>query len=120
MMAIAIAGVFGLAFGSFANAAVDRLATGRSLFGRSCCDACQRLLRAFELIPVLSYIALRGRCAACHARIGARTVVVESTFGVVFAVCFSLTAPMLAAALCSALTAVAIGGLSMQRGRSAT
>ena len=38
--------------------------------GRSRCDGCARTLRAVELIPIVSWLALRGRCGTCHARIG--------------------------------------------------
>jgi leader peptidase (prepilin peptidase) / N-methyltransferase len=44
---------------------------------RSQCPACGRRITAFENIPLLSYLALRGRCAACHTRISPRYPLVE-------------------------------------------
>lgn len=52
---------------------------------RSACPACGRPIRAIENIPVLSYLALRGRCAGCKTRISPRYPVVEALAGVVSA-----------------------------------
>ena len=64
-----LAAVAGASAGSFGAVVAQRGWHG-SLRGRSRCDACQRRLRWFELVPLLSYPALRGRCRRCHARIG--------------------------------------------------
>src|SRR3990172_4893202 len=100
-MTVAYAALFGLAFGSFINAAIDRLPRRRSLNGRSACDGCGRVLRAWELVPVLSYVALRGRCGSCRASIGVRTPVVEGGTGVAFAMAFAELAPAAAIATCA-------------------
>jgi leader peptidase (prepilin peptidase)/N-methyltransferase len=52
---------------------------------RSSCPACGRAIRAWENIPLLSYLALRGRCAGCKARISLRYPLVEAFTGVVSA-----------------------------------
>ena len=52
---------------------------------RSACPACGRQIRAWENVPVLSWLALRGRCAGCKARISPRYPLVEAFTGVVFA-----------------------------------
>jgi leader peptidase (prepilin peptidase)/N-methyltransferase len=107
-MTLVYAAVFGLAFGSFVNAAIDRIPRGRSLNGRSQCDACGRTLRAPELVPVVSYIVLRGRCGSCRAPIGARAPFIEAATGAAFTAAFwSLAAPA-AVAVCAAFVAVAI------------
>lgn len=63
-------GLLGAIFGSFIAALVIRWPQGRSVMrGRSACDACARTLTARELVPVLSYVAQRGRCRGCSARI---------------------------------------------------
>ncbi|MFI4869775.1 MAG: prepilin peptidase [Steroidobacterales bacterium] len=49
---------------------------------RSCCPACHAPIQAIHNIPVLSYLALRGRCASCQARISARYPAVELLSGV--------------------------------------
>jgi prepilin signal peptidase PulO-like enzyme (type II secretory pathway) len=104
-MTLVVAALFGLAFGSFANAAIDRTRTNRSLLGRSGCDGCARELAAWELVPVLSYLLLRGRCSTCGARIGARTPFVEAACGALFATSFAL----LPAPLAFASSAASIG-----------
>lgn len=66
----ALYGVAGAIVGSFVAALVLRWLDDRSvLTGRSACDACGRTLRVWELVPVLSALWLRGRCARCGARI---------------------------------------------------
>jgi leader peptidase (prepilin peptidase)/N-methyltransferase len=71
-------GVLGLIFGSFIATVAIRWPAGRSpLKGRSECDACGKTLRAHELVPVLSYAALRGRCAQCGAAIQPSHVAIE-------------------------------------------
>ncbi|MCW3838064.1 prepilin peptidase [Sphingomonas canadensis] len=63
-------GVVGAVFGSFIATVAVRWPEGRSaLAGRSACDGCGKSLRAHELVPLLSYLLLRGRCAACGAAI---------------------------------------------------
>ncbi|APX65413.1 A24 family peptidase [Sphingomonas sp. gentR] len=63
----AIYGVAGAIIGSFVAALVLRWMDERSvLTGRSACDHCGKTLRAWELVPVVSFVALRGRCARCR------------------------------------------------------
>jgi len=116
MMAV-YAALFGLAFGSFANAAIDRVPARRSLNGRSCCDACGRVLRPFELLPILSYLLLRGRCATCHASIGLRAPTVEAASAAVFAVAFMTFPPAAATAIAAASEGlIVVCGIALRRG----
>lgn len=62
-------GLIGLALGSFANVVIIRLHEGSSLGGRSHCMRCRKVLRAIDLIPVFSWIALRGKCHFCKKAI---------------------------------------------------
>jgi leader peptidase (prepilin peptidase)/N-methyltransferase len=65
----ALAGL-GAIVGSFVAALVVRWTDDRSVMrGRSACDACERVLRPIELVPLLSALALRGRCRGCDAAI---------------------------------------------------
>lgn len=58
--------------GSFASAQIWAWLNGQSLDGkRSVCNACQKKLNALELVPVFSYLALRGRCGKCGHKIPA-------------------------------------------------
>lgn len=62
--------VLGLLTGSFLNVLADRLPFGEDVFwGRSHCDHCKKSLRWFELIPVISFLMLRGRCMRCHKKL---------------------------------------------------
>jgi len=57
--------------GSFLGLAVQRRGTGAPVaFGRSRCDSCGHVLGPLDLIPLVSWLALRGRCRYCGARIG--------------------------------------------------
>lgn len=64
--------------GSFLALLAGRYGSGRSvLFGRSTCDSCGRMLAARDLVPLVSWTFLRGRCRNCGARIDAATVLIE-------------------------------------------
>lgn len=84
MMYAVLVSVFGLIVGSFLNVVILRFRTGRSLGGRSLCMSCQHELRWFDLIPVLSFVWLRGRCRDCDARIRVQYPLVELLTGLVF------------------------------------
>ena len=75
---VALVGVLGALIGSFANVVIYRLPRGESVvFPGSHCPGCGRRLGALELVPVLSWLGLRGRCRGCRARISARYPAVE-------------------------------------------
>lgn len=75
--------IFGMVIGSFVNVLIYRLPQGESFIrGRSHCPACNRQLRAVDLLPVFSYIFLRGRCRYCGAKISPRYPLVELISGV--------------------------------------
>lgn len=68
----------GSCIGSFLNVVIHRLPLGESVVSpRSRCPACGRMIRSWENIPVLSYLALRGKCAGCGGRISLRYPAVE-------------------------------------------
>ncbi|HEY4487374.1 MAG TPA: prepilin peptidase [Candidatus Paceibacterota bacterium] len=75
-MEIVVFGLLGLIVGSFLNVVILRLGE-KSLGGRSACPSCGTQLRFFDLIPVLSFLALRGRCRYCSARISIQYPLVE-------------------------------------------
>jgi leader peptidase (prepilin peptidase) / N-methyltransferase len=60
--------LLGAAIGSFAGVVASR-GLHQSLGGRSHCDSCGRTLQWYELIPLISYPALGGRCRTCRARV---------------------------------------------------
>lgn len=84
----------GTVVGSFLNVVVDRLPEGGSLLRPpSCCPQCGRRLTALDLVPVASYLALRGRCRTCGARIPVRVAVVEASCGILFAILWARFGP---------------------------
>ncbi|MFA5308089.1 MAG: prepilin peptidase [Dehalococcoidales bacterium] len=75
----------GIATGSFLNVCIDRLPRRKSLnFPASHCDACQHPLKLTDLIPIASYLFLRGRCRYCRARLPLRMLTVEAAGGLLF------------------------------------
>lgn len=81
---IAFAGLFGLVIGSFLNVVVYRVPAGVSLTRESRCPACDAPVRPWQNVPVVSWLALRGKCASCGDRISARYPVVELATGLAF------------------------------------
>ena len=78
-----LAFIFGLFWGSFLGVIKDRADNLRSVLkGRSFCPKCKRTLGALELIPIVSFIVLRGRCRTCRARIGLQYPLIELLSGV--------------------------------------
>src|SRR3989344_1510376 len=74
----------GLIIGSFTNVLIFRHATGRSLGGRSACRQCGETLQWFELVPILSWLMLAGRCRTCKARISLQYPLVEALTAIGF------------------------------------
>lgn len=77
--------VLGLIIGSFLNVVILRYNTGRSFGGRSACMTCESELRPHELIPLFSFVALRGRCLSCKTKISIQYPLVELVTGLLFA-----------------------------------
>ena len=76
------AGLLGLAFGSFLNVCLSRWPTDESIVSpRSHCRSCDHVLSWWENVPLLSWLALRGRCRKCRAWIGWRYPLVEAAVG---------------------------------------
>lgn len=71
--------ILGLVLGSFLNVVIYRLPRGKSLIApRSRCNYCKKMISAYDNIPLVSWILLKGRCRKCHRRISVRYPVVES------------------------------------------
>lgn len=107
-LATAVAGLFGLLIGSFLNVVIHRLPkmmqresdnyvaqeSGKPLphvdrynltVPRSACPHCGHRITALENIPVVSYLALGGKCAGCKARISVRYPIIELVTGLLSA-----------------------------------
>lgn len=113
-----VALVAGLVTGSFLNVVVSRLPEHRSLWRpRSACPGCGALIVWYDNVPLLSFLALRGRCRACAARIPWRYPIVEAATGALFAAAYAAfgpTADFAVAALFLALL-VAITAIDLER-----
>lgn len=86
---IVILFVFGSIIGSFLNALLFRYNTGRSMWGRSACLSCGVSLKAHHLVPIFSYLGLRGKCASCKTRISPQYPLVEMLAGALTVFCFT-------------------------------
>ena len=84
--AIAATAAYGLVLGSFLNVVIHRLPRGMSLLRpRSHCPACGAPVCWYDNVPVLSFLALGGRCRACRAAISPRYPLVELATGILLA-----------------------------------
>jgi leader peptidase (prepilin peptidase)/N-methyltransferase len=81
----AVAAAFGSVLGSFLNVCIYRLPRGKSVvWPASACPHCGRRLAWFENIPIVSYLALRGRCRTCAGSIAGRYPLVEALTAIMF------------------------------------
>lgn len=94
-MVITVALIFGLIIGSALNSIVWRLHAGKSwLTGRSICPHCEHVLGPLDLVPVLSWVMLRGRCRYCHKPIGWQYPLVELATAVLFGWSVAVLSPI--------------------------
>lgn len=77
--------MIGTYFGSFISCMSHRYITHTSILGRSHCDHCGHTLHLLDLIPVLSYIVLKGQCRYCHHKLNKSLLIHEVTAGFLFA-----------------------------------
>ena len=83
--------VIGVCVGSFLNVLIDRIPREESVVkGRSHCEKCKKNLEWHDLIPLFSFIFLRGKCRFCRSSIGLYYPIVELTTGLLFVFSFLL------------------------------
>lgn len=80
--------VIGTFLGSLVKALADRCLTNQTFWGRSSCPNCQHQLAAVDLIPLLSYLLLQGKCRYCHKKIGIDYLLVEGIVGFLIGLLF--------------------------------
>lgn len=83
MLQVFVFGLFGALVGSFLNVVILRRGA-RSLSGRSGCLSCTVQLKWYDLVPVFSWLMLRGRCRSCGSRISLQYPLVEALTAVLF------------------------------------
>ena len=82
--------MLGAIFGSFIATLTERWPLGRSTLGRSACEGCNTQLRALDLVPLLSWMILGGRCRTCRMPIGLRAPLVEGVAALVGVTAFAV------------------------------
>jgi len=82
--------VLGICIGSFLNCVIYRLEIKKSLKGRSFCPQCKKLLKWYDLIPVFSFLFLKGKCRYCQQKISIQYPLVEISTAVLFVLIFWL------------------------------
>jgi len=81
--------IAGLTVGSFLNACIYRIPRGESMIiGFSHCPCCGTRIKVIDLVPILSFFLLRGRCRSCGCRISFRYPAVEFTSGLLWVMLF--------------------------------
>jgi len=84
--------LLGLAIGSFLNVLIDRFPREESVIkGRSHCDKCKENLKWYDLVPLLSFIFLKGKCRYCHTSLSLYYPTVEFITGIMFVITFLFT-----------------------------
>ena len=107
--------IYGIIIGSFLNVCIFRIPEDSSIVvGRSHCMHCNNQLKWYELIPVLSYIFLLGRCRKCKSRISIQYPLIEALNGVFYVLVFylygwdSLKAILISSAYCLVISALIV------------
>jgi prepilin signal peptidase PulO-like enzyme (type II secretory pathway) len=86
---VVVLAVLGLVTGSFLNVVILRLHAGKDFTkGRSSCPKCGHVLSPLELVPIISWLALRGRCRACGKRISIQYPLVELLTAILFVLAY--------------------------------
>ncbi|MCF7926076.1 MAG: prepilin peptidase [Candidatus Izimaplasma sp.] len=80
--------LFGNLLGSFFNVLGIRLPNNQTILGRSQCSNCKKQLNWYELIPVFSYIFLKGKCSKCGSKISIIHPIIELITGLIFGISY--------------------------------
>lgn len=111
--------IFGLIIGSFLNVIISRLPKKLSIITpRSYCPNCKKPIAAWQNIPLISFLVLRGRCANCHEPISWRYPIVELLTGLWFLLLFiqSQEPPQIALGLFFGSSLIALAFIDLENG----
>jgi Type II secretory pathway, prepilin signal peptidase PulO and related peptidases len=102
--------LYGIVIGSFLNVCILRIPAGESIVtGRSHCDNCKTKIKWYDLIPVLSYFLLRGKCRNCKAKISIQYPMIEALNGILYVLVFYCKGVcILSAVYCLAISALLV------------
>lgn len=88
-MMYVITAILGLIIGSFLNVCIYRIPENESIvYGRSKCTKCNHKIKYYDLIPIFSYIMLKGRCRECKEKISIRYPIIEFVNAVLYLVIY--------------------------------
>src|SRR3989344_9671241 len=105
MLIPVVFGLFGLIIGSFLNVLTIREGE-RSTLGRSSCMSCRSTIRWYDLVPIFSWILLRGRCRDCRNPISLQYPLLEAGTGLVFTLIALAPIPLLSKVLALPIAAL--------------
>jgi leader peptidase (prepilin peptidase)/N-methyltransferase len=100
-----VAFIFGTIIGSFLNVVIFRFEKKESIGGRSHCPHCKKILTPGELVPLFSYLFLRGRCKNCRTPLSKQYPLVEFGMGILTVLVVGMGLPMTETALLVVLMA---------------
>ncbi|MCS7093190.1 MAG: prepilin peptidase [Patescibacteria group bacterium] len=108
----------GVSVGSLLNVVIDRSVRNESLFGRSYCDHCRKVLSWFELVPIFSFLFLKGKSRCCQKKLSFQYLIVETVTGLAFVFIYfwakSLVQMLVLFGLVSLLIVIFVGDLKYQ------
>ena len=111
---IVMAFMFGAIFASFITCTAWRVVRGEDwMLGHSHCDTCGHELSTADLFPIISYIALKGKCRYCGSKVPPRDLIFEIILGCVFAGTLALHGAIDAAVVAALALEVLLLGLSL-------
>lgn len=111
---IVLSFVFGAIFASFITCTAWRVVRGEDwMLGHSHCDTCGHELSTADLFPVISYIALKGKCRYCGSKVPPRDLIFEIILGLLFAGTLALHGAIDAVVIAALVLEVLLLGLSL-------
>ena len=102
--------LYGIVIGSFLNVCILRIPAGESIVtGRSHCDSCNTRIKWYDLIPIFSYLFLRGRCRSCKTKLSIQYPIIEALNGLFYVLVFCYNGfNMVSAIYCLAISALIV------------
>jgi leader peptidase (prepilin peptidase) / N-methyltransferase len=94
MVYMIFAFILGTIIGSFLNVVILRLPNNENLKGRSHCINCGKTLGPLDMVPMLSFLWLRGKCRYCGQKISPRYFIIELIVGLLFMFCWFYIKPV--------------------------